>query len=300
MDFSGGVMTQTYSDARATLVNDRIADGSITAYGGVGTVVVEKTNDNKLIVKGRHPLNPTPQDGGNALPGTITLNWTPRDPCTPGSAVAVDVYFTDNLQALEQFYDPAAIRVVNKQAVTSVSVQTQPKKRYYWAVDSYVGSAADPVYGPIFTFTVDNIAPRVEAGANIITWLQDGSRTGILDATVTDEDAYTVSWTVVSEPNGAPAAVIQAATAEDTAVTFTAMGRYVLQLEASDGEYTGSDTVTIDVYNDSCQAAQAVPGYQPLVGDLNGDCRVDDTDLALLQENWLQDNSLTQDWLPLP
>jgi len=36
MDFSGGVMTQAYSDARAPLVNDRIADGTITAYGGVG------------------------------------------------------------------------------------------------------------------------------------------------------------------------------------------------------------------------------------------------------------------------
>ena len=44
------------------------------------------------------------------------------------------------------------------------------------------------------------------------------------------------------------------------------------------------DTVTINVYNDSCQAAQSLPGYQPLVGDLNGDCRADDTDLALLQE----------------
>jgi hypothetical protein len=147
---------------------------------------------------------------------------------------------------------------------------------------------------------VDNIPPRVNAGANIVTWLQDGSRTGNLDATVTDEDAYTVKWTVVSEPNGAPAAAIQAPTVEDATITLSATGRYVLQLDASDGEYTGSDTVTIDVYTDSCQAAQSVPGYQPLVGDLNADCRVDDTDLALLQENWLKDNSLTQDWFPLP
>jgi hypothetical protein len=33
-----------------------------------------------------------------------------------------------------------------------------------------------------------------------------------------------------------------------------------------------------------------------LVGDLNGDCKVDDVDMALLEENWLQDNSLTEDW----
>jgi hypothetical protein len=139
----------------------------------------------------------------------------------------------------------------------------------------------------------------VDAGADIATWLQDGPRTGNLDATVTDDDAYTVQWTVVSEPNVGNA-VIQAATSEDTTITLSATGRYVLQLDASDGEYTASDTVTINVYNDSCEAAQSVPGYQPPLGDLNGDCRVDDVDLALLQENWLQDNSLTQDWFPLP
>jgi len=74
-------------------------------------------------------------------------------------------------------------------------------------------------------------------------------------------------------------------------------GKGTLQLEASDGEYAGSDTVTINVYNDSCEAAQSLPDYVPLVGDLNGDCKVDDADMTLLQENWLMDNSLTDDWL---
>jgi hypothetical protein len=179
--------------------------------------------------------------------------------------------------------------------VSSVVVQAKPKTRYYWAVDAYVGSAADPVLGPIFSFVADNIAPRVNAGADIVTWLEGGSRAGNLDATVTDEDAYTVQWTVVSEPNEGTA-VIDTPNAEDTGITLSAVGQYVLQLAASDGEYTGSDTVTINVYNDGCQAAQALPGYVPIAGDLNGDCRVDDADLALLEENWLQDNSLANDW----
>jgi hypothetical protein len=78
------------------------------------------------------------------------------------------------------------------------------------------------------------------------------------------------------------------------------VGEYVLQLEVSDGEYTGSDAITINVYADSCEAAKAVPGYESLVGDLNGDCRVDEADLALLEENWLKDNALTEDWFLLP
>ncbi len=229
----------------------------------------------------------------------MELKWTPLDPCTPGQAVPVDVYFTDDLKALQEFTNPAAIQVVAKKNLTSFVVQAEPKKRYYWAVDSYVGSADDPVYGPIFSFVSDNLAPTVDAGANVVTWLQEGSRTGTLDATVADDGgaaSCTVKWTVASEPNEGMA-VIKAAPAEDTSVTLSAAGRYVLKVEVSDGEYTSSDTVTIDVYNDSCAAAQAVPGYEPLVGDLNGDCRVDDLDLALLQENWLKDNSLTDDWV---
>ncbi|HUV62247.1 MAG TPA: hypothetical protein VMW24_00040, partial [Sedimentisphaerales bacterium] len=267
VDLAGGAITLRGTTDNLDYVNQSVAGGIIKAYGGIGEVVVDPNEQpGRLVVRGVHPLKPSPTDDGITSAGQVQLSWTAPDPCTPGAAVAFDVYFTDNLQALEQFLDPAAIRVVNKQAVTSVLVQAQPKKRYYWAVDSYVGSATDPVFGPIFSFIADNMAPRVNAGADIVAWLQDGSRTGNLDATVTDEDAYTVQWTVVSEPN-ADNAVIQAATSEDTTVTLSATGQYVLQLEASDGEYTGSDTVTIDVYNDSCQAAQSVPGYQPLVGD---------------------------------
>jgi len=286
---------------RLSLVQGYIDQGWIAAYDGNGTLNLDYdvTNEGRTTLSATHLLNPNPADGGEIPPGQVELSWTPRDPCVPGQSVPVDVYFTDNLQALEQFLDPAVIRVVNKQSVTSALVQTQSKKRYYWAVDCYVGSPSDPVFGPIFSFTADNLPPQVDAGADIATWLQDGVRTGNMDATVTDNDAYTMQWTVVSEPNVGDA-VIQAATSEDTTVTLSATGRYVLQLDASDGEYTASDAVTINVYNDSCEAAQSVPGYQPLTGDLNGDCQVDDLDLELLQENWLQDNSLTQDWFPLP
>ncbi len=105
-----------------------------------------------------------------------------------------------------------------------------------------------------------------------------------------------MQWTVVSEPDdrNSPDAVIADPSAEDTSVTLSAYGEYVLQLDASDGEYSGSDTVTINVYNDGCEAAQSLPDYVPFPGDLNGDCKVDDLDLAILQEDWLKDNSLTE------
>lgn len=296
VDFRGGAMTLRDTTTNRDNLSRAIGDGIIKAYGGVGDMVIDPNESpGRLAVRGIHPLKPFPSDDGVASAGQVELSWTLPDPCTPGQPVRVDVYFTDNLKLLEEFTNPAAIQVVSKQNVTSVVVQALPKTRYYWAVDAYVGSAADPVLGPIFSFVADNLPPEVDAGADIVTWLEDGSRTGNLDATIIDEDAYTVQWTIVSEPNEGTA-VIENANAEDTKITLSAVGEYVLKLEASDDEYTGSDTITINVYNDSCEAAQSLPDYVPLVGDLNGDCRVDEEDLALLEENWLKDNSLTDDW----
>jgi hypothetical protein len=236
-----------------------INSGWITAYDGNGTLQLDYNvmNEGQTTLTALHNFNPTPADGGSIAAGEVELSWTLPDPCVPGQPVLVDVYFTDNLQLLQQFTDPAAIQVVSKQNVTSVVVQTQPKTWYYWAVDTYIGDPNDPIFGPVFSFFADNMPPRVDAGADVVTWLEAGTRAGNLDATVTDEEAYTVQWTVVSQPS-AGAAVIETATAEDTNITLSAVGEYVLQLEASDGEYTSSDTVTINVFNDSCQAAQSL------------------------------------------
>ena len=130
-----------------------------------------------------------------------------------------------------------------------------------------------------------------DAGADIVTWLLDGVRTKNLDATVTCDGAYTVQWTL--DPNS-PDAVITEPAAEDTSITLSALGEYVLQLKAFDGEYAGSDTVTINVYNDGCEAAQSLPDYEPSLGDLSGDCIVDFLDLAILLADWLKDTSLPE------
>jgi len=294
MDITAGTLIIDGNDL--SLVQGYIDDpnGWITAYGGQGTLQLDYdvTNKGKTTLKGVHNLNPNPADGCLVSPGEKELSWTLPDPCVPGQPVPVDVYFTDDLEALQMFTDPAAMQVVNMQNVNSVVVQTQLKTRYYWAVDTYIGDPNDPIFGPIFSFVADNAPPKVYAGADVVTWLEE---------TVTDDgfiSPYTVQWTVVSEPNdpNSPDAVIAEPTAEDTIITLSARGEYVLQLDAFDGEYTGSDTVTINVYNDSVEATWSLPDYEPLVGDLNGDCKVDEADLALLMEDWLQDNSLTDEW----
>jgi len=280
-----------------TTIQTYIDNGWITAYGGRGTLLLDYdiTNEGKTTLTATSLLNPNPVDGGSVSPGEVELSWTLPDPCVPGQPVPVDVYFTNDLELLKQFTDPAAIRIVSKQNVTSVVVQTQSKTQYYWAVDAYVGSPADPVLGPIFTFFTDNQAPTVQVEKDLVTtWLTNGTVDVNLDATVIDDGfigPYSVAWTVVSEPNEGTA-VLSDAGAEDTSVSLSAIGQYVLQLEADDGEYTGSHTVTINVYADGCEAAKSLPDFQLIPGDINEDCIVNELDLAILEEHWLESNSL--------
>ena len=314
MDFSGGAMTMGYSDERLQFINDHIDDGTITAYydfprdvvdyafdikHAVGTVVVESIDHDgdlafdSLIVKGLHPMAPGPEDGGNVVPGSVTLSWTLPDPCVPGQAVPVDVYFTDDYEALKNFLNPGSIQLAAQQNLSSLTVQVEPKKRYYWAVDTYQGTDNDPVWGPIFQFYADNIAPEVSTTPDVTTWLDNGSANVTLGGIATDSDPVTTAWTVISEPNEG-AAVIADAMQIDTIATLTAMGTYVLQLEADDGEKQGADTLTITVFADACQAAQSLPDYEPLPGDLDEDCDVDQDDLDILMAYWLECVSLGQ------
>jgi len=277
IDFSGGVLTWDFTDAGLALINDRIADGTITAYDGVGTVIVERTQADVLVVKGLHPFSPVPADGIIVVPGSTTLEWT------VDAGTSVDVWFGTTGDDFT--------KIVDQQTVTSVQVDTVKGTRYFWAVDTYAPGAADPNLGPLFDFLADNLAPKVDAGADVTTWLENGTAAVALAGAVTDADPTTVAWTVITEPNEATAAIADADQA-DTTVTLSALGTYVLQLEADDGEYQGSDTITINVFENSCLAAQSLPGYEPLPGDLNGDCVVDQLDIDLLLEQWLNCNGL--------
>ena len=274
------------------------AAGKILAFGGIGTLNVVHVGSVTTITA-VHPLEPFPTNDSIVSPGDVELSWTLPDPCVPGEPVNVDVYFTDDLTALQEFTDPAAIRVVSNQNVTSVVVQVQSKTQYYWAVDSYIDDPNDPIEGPIFQLFADNAPPEVDAGADAVTWLTDGGVDVALDATVTDDEAYTVQWTVVSEPDdpNSPDAVITDPIAEDTSITLSALGEYVLQLDAFDGEYTGSDTVTINVFSDHCEAAKSLPGWIASPGDINEDCIVNILDIVILVEHWLECTGLDCDGL---
>jgi hypothetical protein len=293
LDITTGTLILDGNDIETVQTN--IDNGRLTAYEGQGEINFDYdvTNPGKTTLTATPLLKPNPVDGGTLSPGQVELRWTLPDPLMPDIPVTVDVYFTDDLEALESFSNPDAMRIVTNESVSSVVVQTQSKTRYYWAVDIYYHPDMLPVYGPIFSFFTDNLPPVVQFEQDLVTtWVTDGTVDVSLDATVTDESAaYTVAWSVVSEPNEGMA-VISDAAAEDIVVSFNETGQYVLQLEADDGEYKGSNTVTINVFNDGCEAAKSLPDFELIPGDINEDCVVDEKDLEILEAHWLESNAL--------
>ncbi|HEX7155000.1 MAG TPA: PKD domain-containing protein [Thermoanaerobaculia bacterium] len=90
-----------------------------------------------------------------------------------------------------------------------------------------------------------NRPPQVNAGADQTATLSGGAT---LTGSVTDDElpnnTLTIAWTKVSGPGAVTFATAAQAT---TAVTFTALGTYVLRLTAGDGEFTRFDDVTVTV-----------------------------------------------------
>ncbi|HEX5769895.1 MAG TPA: PKD domain-containing protein, partial [Nocardioidaceae bacterium] len=90
-----------------------------------------------------------------------------------------------------------------------------------------------------------NTAPVVNAGPDQSVTLPASAT---LNATVTDDGlpgtGLSYVWTQVSGPG---VATFSPSNAEDTSVSFSAGGSYVLRLTASDGQLSGADQVTVTV-----------------------------------------------------
>jgi len=94
---------------------------------------------------------------------------------------------------------------------------------------------------------MDNGPPSVDAGSNASITLPTNSVD--LDGTVSDDGrpsgVLTTTWSTIDGPTSA---YFANANAVDTVVIFSQVGTYVLQLEASDGVITVTDTVTVFVH----------------------------------------------------
>lgn len=97
----------------------------------------------------------------------------------------------------------------------------------------------------------DNTPPLVEAGEEQTVWLsEDGTVSITLSGTVEDMDGsptdeMTHLWECVAGPEDF---TIETPTAQETAVVITAPGLYVFSFTASDGQFSDTDQVLVDVW----------------------------------------------------
>jgi len=263
---------------------------------------------------------PQPGIGATGVAADPVLSWTtgldPNDPNVPNPRITGHnlwlsvAYDPTDPPSAPDWNDPAVQvhelpadvdpteRNVDPNAFYNLT-GLQRDALYFWIVDESLGAAGPEDWGNIITgalwsFETITSAPEVDAGGSILTWLKGGVATVNLNATVTDvtNDVTSTLWSVVSAPPEATVEIADASQAATTA-TLTAVGQYVLELHAVDARQNeGSGQVEIAVYNDSCEAAKSLPDYEPIPGDVNGDCRFDELDMEILNEHWLECNAL--------
>jgi hypothetical protein len=176
---------------------------------------------------------------------------------------------------------------------SQVTVTTGDAK-YRWRVDckDTSGVGTDPNYpiinqGTSWYFTSGNQAPVVNAGSTQYLGLRNGTVTFTSSASYTDDGLpaggpVTYLWEKVSGPD----LTILPNNTLNISQAITLPGTYVLQLTVSDGQFSTSKQVTVNVYANKCLSAKATPGYVGLAADLNDDCVVDFKDVALLAAHW--------------
>jgi hypothetical protein len=156
------------------------------------------------------------------------------------------------------------------------------------------------VSGPL-----DPNLPSVDAGSDMISW--SGALVA-LDPNVVNNDtnepqgALTYLWTAEPDGIGDPNldVAITDANQEDASVTITKTATgdaTVVTMTLSvtlEGKDPVKDTMTIDVYDDSCQAAKAAGPVEFDITDIDENCITNFADFAVMAATWLDDYTLTE------
>ncbi len=242
------------------------------------------------------------------------LCWTNPDPNSESGVITCDVYFgTGEPNDLLPGFGYELIVEGTEETCVAIPYALEQFEEYHWAVDCYDSSmhaGEELSVGSLWDFNTNNGAPMVYSGPSQYLWLghagDAGSATADFNATVSDDglpaDTLTYEWTQTSGPaeiidaNGVVVAEepygSKTADTEDISLKLTAAGTYLFELTVDDTDRSTSNSIQVVVAETPCEAAQAMPTYVPIPGDISGDCYVSLEDLAIMTEHWLECNSL--------
>jgi len=154
---------------------------------------------------------------------------------------------------------------------------------------------------------IDPNAPSVDAGINMITWSGQAVvlDPNVVEAAGSDWTSLTYLWTAEPDGIGDPDldVVITGADTENASITITKAvptgdATVVKMTLAVNNEGRTDppiiDSMTIEVYDDSCLAAKALGTVELDITDVDQDCITAFPDFALMATTWLDDYTLTE------
>ena len=273
--------------------------------------------DNCQLIVGRKALFPVPIVDGLVPGSTTELTWINPDPNSPSEPVTATAYLLESDTLLAE--DPNLGPDVFDDGVQTLTVTGEsadvtgkllPNKYYYWAVHTADPNAGgDPIVTQGFTWHFEvssDTTPIVDAGDDQYLVTTGSPMTINLDATVSDDELagpVTITWTnETAEGDANPNTVITYDPnefVEDPTLTLTnavdgeVTGYYQFQISVDDGVWPAvTDQVIIGVYGTCAEAAEGDPDDDwDTTGDLDGNCKKDLADFALLAADWLGCNA---------
>lgn len=233
-----------------SFVNPNAAE-SVVTFGVPGTYTLQlSANDGALsasdtvviTVNSPTPTNQPPSVNAGAdmvitLPAAATLNGTITDDALPNNELIVN---------WSQVSGPGTTSFGNPNGSTTTATFSTPGLyTLQLTVSDGALISSDTVIVTVNPAATTNQPPYVNAGNDAVITLPAGLT---LDGTVNDDglpnNQLNVLWRLVNGPGavnfGNPNAV-------DTTATFSVAGSYTLQLAASDGVLSGSDTLLVTV-----------------------------------------------------
>lgn len=279
---------------------------------GDGAVNYDGTSAYDVAFYGQ-AYGPTPKDGATVDLNLTDLSWQSHD---PGDTFTFDVYLEAEGAVVDpNFYSaPIASGVTaNTLNLASAGVTLTDNTVYSWRVDSTDPNDGSPMTFPgvVWTFQVGDVPPLADAGDNQYTWLVNDIGSFTLAGSYTDEGKSPITRAEFVEGGhetaGATVVTLGPQTWDPAARTVTvdvtvenpvpgqaATGWYEFTLEVEDAVGVGSDTLNVGVYGTCLEAALEDPTDSTIEntwpdghGDINGDCRTDLEDLALMALSWV-------------
>ncbi len=339
LDAGGGWATTTYEYADLTVGSHTLSipgsvvngvDPRVQAGFSIKGLNVSSSDPTALlgvvvVPYYSRPVFPTPADGDNVGLDTTSLSWTNADPNNPNDQISCNVYFEIDDNDPNFYGAPIATGITDGTILLAdYGVSLTDDTMYTWRVDSIdpnTGGSPVTIIGDLWTFTVTDVPPVVNAGLNQYVFLDGGTATFTLSGSYTDDGKSTIERAEFVEGvhEKAPATVVTYGTKVWTPgagihtsgtvtqeISVDGNGWFAFNLEVEDSAGVGTDEggnqtpgsphdeagVRAGVYGTCAEAATEDPDdVYDATGDLDSNCKKDLADFAIFAAGWLDCDS---------